>query len=120
MKAALLSGLIFPGIGHLVLKQYLRCSVLLLSALVALSVVATKAIQQTMTIVDRINSGEIPVEAGAITELASMSSSGADGSTMNFAGLVFSVVWIIGIVDSYRLGIIQEKQAMRTSASDRI
>jgi hypothetical protein len=109
MKAALLSGLIFPGIGHIVIKQYLRGSVLLLSALVALSVVATKAIQQTLTIVDRINSGEVPVEAGANTELAAISSSGADGSIMSFAGLVFSVVWIIGIVDSYRLGIIQEK-----------
>ena len=29
-KAALLSGLIFPGIGHMVLKQYLRGSVLII------------------------------------------------------------------------------------------
>jgi hypothetical protein len=108
-KAALLSGLVFPGVGHMVLKQYLRGSVLMLSALVALSVIVTKAIKQALTIVDRINSGEIPVEAGAITELASIPTSGADASILNIAALVIGAVWIIAVVDSYRLGMIQEK-----------
>jgi len=109
IKAALLSGLIFPGVGHMVLKQYLRGSVLMPSALVALSVIVTKALKQALTIVDRINSGEIPGEAGVITELASIPTSGAESSILNIAALVVGVVWIIGIVDSYRLGITQEK-----------
>ncbi len=106
IKAALLSGLIFPGAGHMVLKKYLRGSVLMLSAL---SVIVSKAIKQALTIVDRINSGESPVEAGAIAELASIPTSGAEGSISNIAALVVGAVWIIGIIDSYRLGIIQEK-----------
>ena len=109
IKAALLSALIFPGVGHMVLKQYLRGSILMLSALIALSVIVTKAIKQALTIVDRINSGEIPVEAGAITELVSKSTTGADGSVLNIAALVVVACWLIGIIDSYRLGIIQEK-----------
>jgi len=60
-KAALLSGLIFPGIGHMVLKQYLRGSVLMLSALAAFSVIVTRVFQRALTIVDRINSGDVPV-----------------------------------------------------------
>jgi hypothetical protein len=93
----------------MVLKQYLRGSILMLSALIALSVIVTKAIKQALTIVDRINSGEIPVEAGAITELVSKSTTGADGSVLNIAALVVVACWLIGIIDSYRLGIIQEK-----------
>jgi len=93
----------------MVLKQYLRGSVFMLSALVALSVIVSKAIKQAVTIVDRINSGEIPLEAGAITELVSKSTSGAEGSILNIAALVFGAVWIIGIIDSYRRGNIQEK-----------
>jgi hypothetical protein len=108
-KAALLSGLVFPGVGHMMLKEYLRGSVLMLSALVALSVVVTKAIKQALAIVDRINSGDILVEAGAITELASIPISGTDASILNIASLVIGAVWIIAVVDSYRLGIIQEK-----------
>jgi hypothetical protein len=109
IKAALLSGLIFPGLGHMVLKQYLRGAVLMLSALAALSVIVTNAIKQALAIVDRINNGEIPLEPGAIAELASISASGVEGSIMEIAALVVGAVWIVGIVDSYRLGIIQEK-----------
>ena len=79
----------------MVLKQYRRGSILMLSALIALSVIVTKAIKQALTIVDRINSGEIPVEAGAITELVSKSTSGADGSVLNIAALV--VVSLYGL-----------------------
>ena len=119
IKAALLSGLVFPGIGHMVFKQYLRGSVLMLSASLGLSVIITKAVNQALTIVDRINSGEIAATAESITELASMPNGSADDSILSIAVVVFTVVWIIGIVDSYRLGIIQDKQAMRMATSGR-
>ena len=108
-KAALLSGLIFPGSGHIVLKQYLRGSVLMLFALVALSVIVTRIYQRALTIVDRINSGDIPVDTGAIAEMVSNSTSGADSFIENIAVVVLGACWLIGIIDSYRLGVAQEK-----------
>jgi len=93
----------------MVLKQYLRGSILMLATLIALSVIVTKAIKQAFAIVDKINSGEIPLEAGAITELVSKSTGGAEGSILNIAALVVGACWLIGIIDSYRLGINQEK-----------
>jgi hypothetical protein len=108
-KAALLSGLIFPGIGHMVLKQYLRGSVLMLSALVAFSVIVARVFQRALTIVDRINSGDIPVETGAIAELVSNSTSDAGSFIENTAVIVLGACWLIGIIDSYRLGVAQEK-----------
>ncbi len=109
-KAALLSGLIFPGVGHMALKQYLRGSILMLAALAALIVIITKAVEQALIIVDKINSGEIPLESVTITELASQSTGAAEGSILNIAVLVVVACWPIGIIDSYRLGIYQEKQ----------
>ena len=108
-KAALLSGLVFPGIGHMVLKQYLRGSILMISALIALSVIVTVVIQRALTIVDRINSGDIPVETGAIAEMVSNSTNGADSLIENISVIVLGACWLIGIIDSYRLGIAQEK-----------
>ena len=108
-KAALLSGLVFPGIGHMVLKQYLRGSVLMLSALVALSVIVTRIFQQALTIVDRINSGDIPIETGAISESVSNSTSGAESLVETAAVIVLGACWLIGIIDSYRLCAAQEK-----------
>jgi hypothetical protein len=106
-KAALLSGLVFPGLGHMVLKQYLRGSI---SALIGLSVIVTKAVNQALAIVDKINSGEIPLEAGAITDQVSNSTGGAEGLILNIATFVVVACWLIGIIDSYRVGINQEKQ----------
>ena len=108
-KAALLSGLIFPGIGHIVLKQYLRGSVLMLFALVALSEIVIRMYQRALTIVDRINSGDIPVDTGAIAEMVSNSTSGADSFIENIAVIVLGACWLIGLIDSYRLGVPQEK-----------
>ncbi len=108
-KAALLSGLVFPGIGHMVLKQYLRGSVLILSALVAFSVIVTVVIQRALIIVDRINSGDIPIETGAIAELVSNSTTGVNSFIDNAAVIVLAACWLIGIIDSYRLGVAQEK-----------
>ena len=108
-KAALLSGLVFPGIGHMVLKQYLRGSALMISALIASSVIVTVVIQRALTIVDRINSGDIPVETEAIAEMVSNSTNGADSLIENISVIVLGACWLIGIIDSYRLGIGQEK-----------
>ena len=108
-KAALLSGLVFPGIGHMVLKKYLRGSALIISALIASSIIVTVVIQRALTIVDRINSGDIAVETGAIAEMVSNSTNGADSLIENISVIVLGACWLIGIIDSYRLGIAQEK-----------
>ena len=109
IKAALLSGLVLPGIGHMVLKQYLRGSILILFTLIALSVIVTVAVRRALSIVDSINGGEIPVESGTITELVSKSISSADNLIVNISLIVVGAFWVVGIIDAYRLGITQEK-----------
>jgi hypothetical protein len=108
-KAALLSGLIFPGVGHMVLKQYFRGFALMLPALVALSVIVTRVFQQALTIVDRNNSGDMPVDSGAIAEIVSNSTGRADSLVESTAVIVLGACWLLGIIDSYRLGVSQEE-----------
>ncbi len=109
-KAALYSGLIFPGLGHMILKQYLRGSVLILASLIALSVIVKVAVGRALAIVDSIESGEATIGTGGITELAANSMSGADNSTANYALIFLGACWLIGIIDSYRVGKTQENQ----------
>ena len=108
-KAALLSGLIFPGIGHIVLKQYLRGSILALVTLLAVSAMVKVAFQRAQTIVDRVVSGEIPLETGAISELVANSSNDSDSLVPSISVIVFFACWLIGIIDSYRVGMALEK-----------
>ncbi len=81
----------------------------MLFALVALSVIATRIYQRALTIVDRINSGDMPVDTGAIAEMVSNSTSGANSFIENIAVIVLGACWLIGIIDSYRVGVAQEK-----------
>lgn len=107
LKAPLLSGLIFPGIGHMVLKQYLRGWVLILVTLVALAEVVSSAFQQAQIIVERINTGDIPIEPGALAEVASSATSSTQSLVDNIAVFVLAACWLVGIVDSCRLAIKQ-------------
>ena len=81
----------------------------MLSALVAFSVIVNGILQRALTVVDRINSGDIPLETAAIAELVSNSTTGADSFIENTAVIVLTACWLIGIIDSYRLGVAQEK-----------
>ncbi len=108
-KAALLSGLIFPGIGHLALKEYLRASILILAAMAAVYVLTTAAVNQAMTVVDRINSGEVALDSKAISAAITDSSAATDNRAANTSLFILGACWLFGIVDSYRLGKAQEK-----------
>jgi hypothetical protein len=108
-KAALLSGLIFPGVGHMFLKRYQRGSILMILALLALSAIVARALERAQSIMDRINSGEIPLDPAAITDMVTTANSGADSLIENAALIALLGCWLIGIVDSYRLGAAQEK-----------
>ena len=108
-KAALLSGLIFPGLGHIFLKEYFRGSLLFILSLAALSVVVTSAYQHALLIADQIVSGDISMEAEAIAQAVSNSTNAADSLVEDTAVIVLVACWMAGIMDSYRLGAVQEK-----------
>jgi hypothetical protein len=107
-KAALLSGLIFPGIGHIFLREYFRGSVLIALSLASLSVVVTSAYQHALLVVDRIASGDVAIEAGAIAQAVSNSTNATDNLIENAAFVLMAACWLAGIIDSYRLGALQE------------
>jgi hypothetical protein len=109
-KAVLLSALVLPGLGHMLLKQYRRGVPLMLAALAAVSVYLAVAIQSALGIMDRINSGEVALDEAAISSLVSDSVSSSDSTLMNISVTVLVVCWLIGIIDSYRLGLARDKR----------
>lgn len=110
-KAVLLSALVFPGTGHMVYKQYLRGSILILSALIASSVIVKSIFERALIIVDQINKGEILAETSDIAVMVSNSTSGTDSHIEKTAVIILGVCWLIGIIDCYRLDVAQKKIA---------
>ena len=108
-KAALLSGLIFPGIGHLYLKRYVHGITLCVASASAIYFIVSVAVTTALEVTKKIQSesGGVALDMAAIMDLVSQRSSG-DEQSMNIATVALVVCWVIGIVDSYRQGRAQE------------
>jgi len=107
-KAALLSGLVFPGMGHLYLRQYVRGALFAGVAGVLLYFITSVAMSVAVDVMGKIQSGDVPLNVESISGLVSKQSQGNEEST-NIATMAMIALWVIGIADSYREGRAQEQ-----------
>jgi hypothetical protein len=108
IKASLLSGLVFPGVGHLYLRRYLRGVLLAAGAAALFYFMISVAVNSAFDIAGKIQSGDVPLNVESISELVSKESQGNEHST-DIATTALFALWIIGIVDSYREGRARDK-----------
>jgi len=109
-KAALLSALVFPGVGHFFLKKYITGVILAGASFAAIYYLTSKTVEKVLQITEKIQSGGVPLDVEAITELVSQQSTGADTQLLNIATATFIICWLIGIIGSYRAGTGATKQ----------
>jgi TM2 domain-containing membrane protein YozV len=107
-KAVLLSGLVFPGLGHLYLKQWMAGILLFGIAACASGYIGTVVMETATVIVEKIQSGAVTPDIDTITRLAADQSSGTKQAT-NLAKIVWLACWVIGIVGSWWQGRAQDK-----------
>jgi hypothetical protein len=104
LKGALLSGLVFPGLGQVVLKHYKRGAVLILAVSASLLVILIKAVQQAFTILEKIESEGDAINLSAISKAATQASTTSESLIFKLLSLLIIFCWIIGVVDAYRIG----------------
>lgn len=102
LKSALLSALIFPGVGHFVLKKPIQGLILTVTSIFSLYLLFTSLSEIAEQLRIQIqNSGAIPT----LQELSYQLSSQGLGTP----SLIVSICWIVGIIDAYRIGQTQDK-----------
>ena len=89
MKVALLSAMVFPGVGHIFLKKTIPGVVIAGSSFVLVFYLVSKTVEWALLISEKIQSSDIPLEIAAITEIVSKQSKGADTHLLNIATAVF-------------------------------
>ncbi len=109
MIAALLSAFVFPGAGHFFLKKHITGTVLAGAAFVSLFFVISKTIERALQITEKIQRGEVQLDVAAITELVLKQPTGTEAQLLSIASAILIISWLIGIVDSYRVGRVQGK-----------
>lgn len=90
------------------LKKYVSALFLFIGAATATYVIVSNAVQKALEVVEKIQSGGVPLDVATISELVSQPSPTGEFST-NIALVALLVFWIIGIVDSFRVGRMLEK-----------
>ncbi len=115
LKGALLSGVVFPGLGQIILKHYKRGIALMLTVLASLLVIVVKAVQQALTILEKINSEGGTINMSTISNIATQASTTFDSLIFNFVLLLMIFCWVIGVVDAYRIGKKKDLEEQSTS-----
>ena len=103
-KAALLSALVFPGVGHLYLRKYLIGVALIGAALYPLYILIDYTIRSAEKIVNKIISGEIQPDLVVIRDLISQQQTAPEAQQLSWVTTALVIIWVIGIIDSYRIG----------------
>lgn len=103
IKAALISALVFPGLGHIYLKKYLVGAFLLFVAGASVYSVSVAAIDTALSVANEIEAGEVSINEDAISRLIEQESQGSAKVT-NLSLVALLLSWVIGVVDSYRVG----------------
>ena len=103
VKAALLSGLIFPGIGQLTLGAIKRGWLIIITTLVSLLTLIYLAVQEARLILDKLQQNNQLIDMQAIRQAAAQSSGFSDNAFMNSLLIIVILCWLFSIVDAYRL-----------------
>ena len=97
-KAALISALLFPGLGQLVvLKRPARAFLYIGPALLALLYLLSSAFAVASRITDQITAGTLPLDPQLITQQIEATNAGPGG---NIAAAVLLAAWIGSVLDA--------------------
>ncbi|RFP19042.1 MULTISPECIES: DUF6677 family protein [unclassified Duganella] len=102
IKAALISALLFPGLGHLALRRGIRGLLFIVPTLLAAGYLLRATLALVDTLITELNSGKLPLDPLLILER--VHSSGIDNPATNGAALVCFVCWIGSVADALWLG----------------
>ncbi|NDV63478.1 hypothetical protein G0Q06_13515 [Puniceicoccales bacterium CK1056] len=100
-KVVLFSLLVFPGTGHFLLRLWSWGILFMVGTLIPVIFVVKYAYNRANSIMDRIISGEVPLDPAAIQVLIYEKPTGDDALLLGIAHVVLLVCWIGSVAHSY-------------------
>lgn len=109
LKSAMLSALVFPGLGQIALKRYRRGVALMLTSLASVAMIVAKAAREALSAFETLQSGGGVMNQDAISLAVGRSAGPSDGLTFTLLVLVSTICWMYSVVDAYRIGRQQDR-----------
>jgi hypothetical protein len=112
-KAALISALVFPGLGHIMIGEKKRGWTILLITLFSIAILIDQALQRALDIVNKLTAGNQVPDIEAISRMAEQATQFSDNIFLNSLLMIIFVGWIYVTIDAYREGSKKDKALSR-------
>lgn len=105
MKAALLSALVFPGVGHFFLKRPVGGLILTGGTCAAFYILMSRLVERALAVTEKIQNGEVvQLDFASLLQLMVSQAPGTEAQVLNLASVVAVLLWLVAIVDAYLIG----------------
>lgn len=104
VKGAVLSAVVFPGLGQIALGRYRRGVGLILASLAALVVMVVEGTRRAVRIFETIGSSGSVIDQDAIARAIAQSTAASDSLVFNLFLVAMTACWLYSAVDAYRIG----------------
>lgn len=108
IKAAVFSGIVFPGAGYFVVEKMVQGVVFLLMTMSGLAVLFYEAYFKAQIIAERILRGEIMFDFNIIREQILILPSKFSPEVLSGISIFIGIIWLFGTIDAYRIGRLKE------------
>lgn len=103
-KGLVLSGLVFPGLGQVALKHYMRGALLMLTVTVGLIIMVAEAARTALDALARIDLYNGTIDLDEIMRAAVQALNHSHTGVYMFSLFLILFAWLFSAVDAYRLG----------------
>ncbi len=103
-KAALLSALVIPGLGQLVLKSYVRGSIMITTVVLILVALSLKIIGIALSTLAKIEDSAVMLNVMDIVAIGWQAAKNSGGPAFSVLLLLLMGCWIYSTIDAYLLG----------------
>ena len=104
LKAALLSALVFPGCRHFSLKKTVQGCLLVFISIICIYALFSSTMDIAQDISIKIQSGQIPLDMANLNELVLKELNTRDTESLNTSSFILGICWLVGVIDSFRIG----------------
>lgn len=104
LKATLLSLLVFPGLGHLLLKKYPQALFFIVTTSIACYLLISNVVAMAMHVVAQIEHGQIGATPIEVINAINLQTTSGYSNNSHLAMWFILLSWVVAAVDSYRLG----------------
>jgi len=103
-KGALFSGLVFPGLGQVVLQRKRRGAAIMVAVLACITLFVMKALEVANAILENMELTGGLIDMNSISDAANQASAMSGDLVLNGALLVILVLWLFATIDAYSIG----------------